>query len=391
MLWDKPKLLSHILIFGNFQLGLKQFDGLVPFLLCVATMILLVILLMRPWFNRISGRLYLLVAVMIFAVANSVTRKLTELGAQNLIDGRNPISFCNVLFVGNLCALVALFGIYYPQLRRTIFSRLLLRDWSYLLGVSLLSGALAPALIFGALERTTVNNVILVSRIEPPLILLLSVVLLGARVNRWVVAGAVMSSLGVLLTVILQPPQAEMIKMFNFQWGIGELMIAGGAIASAVANIISKVSLQKIPLGLFNVVRTVVGTAIFFIIALYLYGSDHFMDINSPLLWRWMIVYGTIIVVLGQLCWFAGLKRTSAAEVSLANSFNPIAGVLAAFLILGETPTQAQYIGGLVILFGIILNQIGIVQQNKLPIKTLEEKSISDEMEMSSSVGFKGL
>ncbi|MDJ0730663.1 MAG: DMT family transporter [Crocosphaera sp.] len=336
---------------------------------------------MVSWLNKIPGRLYLLVAVMIFAVANSVTRKLTELGAQNLIDGRNPISFCNVLFVGNLCALLALLGVYYPQLKRSVFSNLSSRDWCYLLLVALLSGALAPALFFSALEQTAVNNVILVSRIEPPLILFLSVVFLGARVNSWVVGGAIISSLGVVLTVVLQPVQPEMIQMSGFQLGIGELMTAGGAIASAIANIISKVSLQNIPLGFFNVMKTGLGTVIFFAIALFLYGQEHFMDVSSPLLWKWMIVYGTVIVVIGQLSWFAGLKRTSASEVSLANSFNPIAGILAAFLILGETPTTAQYMGGLVIFVGIMFNQIGIIQQNKP----------SEDNNISSSVGFKGI
>ncbi|EAZ90604.1 DMT family transporter [Crocosphaera chwakensis] len=332
-----------------------------------------------------SGRFYLLVGVMIFAVANSVTRKLTEIGAQNLIDGRNPISFCNVLFVGNLCALVALLGVYYPQLKKTAFKNLSLRNWGYLLLVALLSGALAPALFFSALERTAVNNVILVSRIEPPLILGLSVVFLGARVNRWVVSGAIVSTLGVILTVVLQPPQGDMIEMSGFQLGIGELMAAGGAVSSAIANIISKVSLQNISLGFFNVIKTALGTVIFFVIALLLYGKEHFMDISSPLLWKWMIVYGTIIVVVGQLCWFAGLKRTSASEVSLANAFNPIAGVLAAFLILGEIPTTAQYLGGLVIVLGIIFNQIGIVQQNKILSKAVPEQKMSNKTNLPPS------
>ena len=349
------------------------------------------ILLSQHWFSQISGRAYLLVAVTIFAAANSVTRKLTELGAQNLIEGRNPISFCNVLFVGNLCALVALLGLYHSQIKGAILRRLSLRDWGNLLGVALLSGALAPALFFGALERTAVNNVILVSRLEPPLILFLSVLWLGAKVNRWVVAGAIFSTLGVILSVVLQAPQGDFVSMGGLNLGLGELMTAGGAIASAIANLLSQVSLQTVPLGLFNLVKTALGTVIFFFVALFLYGSDHFMDVSSPLLWKWMVVYGTVIVVVGQLCWLAGLKRTSAAEVSLANSFNPIAGVLAAFLILGETPTTAQYIGGLVIIIGITLNQIGVVQQNKLPAKISHKESISGEIKISSSVGFKGL
>ena len=57
-------------------------------------------------FERIPGRVYLLTAIIIFAAGSPVTRKLIEIGANNLVDGRNPISFCNVLFVGNLCALL---------------------------------------------------------------------------------------------------------------------------------------------------------------------------------------------------------------------------------------------------------------------------------------------
>ncbi|NET02644.1 MAG: hypothetical protein F6K61_19270 [Sphaerospermopsis sp. SIO1G1] len=88
------------------------------------------------------GRTYLLLAILIFAAANSITRKLTEIGAQNLIDGRNPISFCNVLFVGNLCALLALIIIYGRQWNFTTVKQLSATDWLGLLGVAILSAYL---------------------------------------------------------------------------------------------------------------------------------------------------------------------------------------------------------------------------------------------------------
>lgn len=40
-----------------------------------------------------------------------------------------------------------------------------------MVAVALLAGALAPGLIFDALSRTPVNNVILIGRLEPPLTL----------------------------------------------------------------------------------------------------------------------------------------------------------------------------------------------------------------------------
>lgn len=337
--------------------------------------------------HRIPGRAYLLCAILIFASANAITRKLTELGTQNLIDGRNPISFCNLLFVGNLCALITLFLIYGKQLNVQLFKQLSGRDWLGLSSVAILAGALAPALFFTALEQTMVNNVVLVGRIEPPLSLALSILLLRERVNRWVVVGAMVSFIGVVLTVLLQPPGASM-GMMGFQVGQGELMAAAGAVCAAVATIISKVTLRHIALGVFAIFRTVLGTIIFFTVALKIYGPAHFRDVFSPFLWQWMLVYGAVIVVGGQLCLFAGLKRSSASEVSLANSFSPVAGILAAFLILGEAPTIAQYIGGSVIICGIVLNQIGVSQMPTQPPTTPE---VSAAQEMDVEVGFKGI
>lgn len=43
--------------------------------------------------NRIPGQTYLLLAIIIFAAANSITRKVTEIGAQNLITAGTPFHF----------------------------------------------------------------------------------------------------------------------------------------------------------------------------------------------------------------------------------------------------------------------------------------------------------
>ena len=337
--------------------------------------------------NKIPGRGYLLIAVLIFAASNSVTRRLTELGANNLIDGRNPISYCNVLFVGNICALLALIVIYGREWNPSAFNRLSAADWISLIAVAILSGALAPAFIFFALEQTAVNNVVLVGRIEPPLTLALSVLILRARVNSWIVIGAILAFIGVILTIVLQPTDSSAINMGGgFSIGKGELMTAIGAIALAIATIISKINLNRIPLGIFTIFRTALGTVIFFALAVKLYGIGHFMDVTTPIVWQLMLVYGAVIVVGGQLAWFQGLKTTNAADVALANSISPIAGIIAAFLILGEAPTVAHYIGGSVIIIGIICNQIGIARQND----SLERnKALVGEM--NEQVGFKGI
>lgn len=333
--------------------------------------------------KNIPGRAYLIVAIIIFAASSSVIRKLTEIGAQHLIDGRNPISFCNVFFAGNICALLLLIVIYRQQWTAQNLQHLSKSDWLGLSFVAILEGALAPALIFGALSLTMVNNVVLVGRIEPPLTLALSVFLLRERVNRWVVAGAIASFLGVLLTILLQSSGGNIVSMGGvIQIGKGELFTAGWAVCITISTIIGKVKLRQIPLGIFTVFRTVIGTIIFFVIVFKLFGIHHFIDIFSPFLWKWMLFYSVVIVVVGQLCFFTGLKKSTASDVSLASSFGPVAGILAAYWILGEAPNMAQYIGGGIIMCGIVLNQIGVARQNT---------QTSSMMEMENSVGFKGV
>ena len=296
--------------------------------------------------------------------------------------------FCNVLFVGNLCALLALIAIYAKEWNIQTLKRLSSVDWIGLVALATLSGALAPSLIFLALEQTAVNNVVLIGRIEPPLALALSVLILKDRVNIWVVVGAIVSFFGVVLTVVLQTSSENMVDMAGFSIGRGELMAIFGAIALAISTIISKVALRQIPLGIFTIFRTATGTVIFFLVVIKLFGARHFIDVFSPFIWQWMLIYGAVIVVGGQLAWFRGLKTTNAADVSLASSISPVAGILAAYFILEEAPTMAQYIGGSVIIIGIILNQIGVSRQQ------IDSKIISKEIEQKNrdmEVGFKGI
>jgi drug/metabolite transporter (DMT)-like permease len=333
-----------------------------------------------PNFNfkdRISGRGFLAIATLIFGVSNSVVRRLHELGEQYPINGRNSISFCNSLFVGNLCALIILSIIYHQDWNPKAIAQIKLKDWILLTIVAVLSGALAPALVFTALSQTMVNNVILVGRIEPILALALSISFLKVKTNSWVIGGAIAAFIGVAMTISLQSNNGVMI-------GRGELLTIIAAISSAVSSVISKVELEHIPLGVFTVYRTLVGTLVFGIIVVLLFGFEHFTDIFSPFLWQLMLVYSALIVVGGQLCWYMGIKKSTSADISLANSFTPISGILGSYLILGQVPNMAQFIGGSVILIGIGLGLIGVNMLRK-------KEQVYSAIAMNMESGFKGI
>jgi len=188
----------------------------------------------------------------------------------------------------------------------------------------------------------------------------ISVWLLRERVNRWDIMGACVAFLGVTLTILLQTSGAKMMNVGGGEVGLGEIFAGVAAIISVASTIIFKRQLAHVPLAIFSIFRTALGTVIFFFIALILYGKDHFMDVFSPFLWKWMLVYGPVIVVLGQLFWLKGLRSSTVSVSSLASSCTPVVAIVAAYLVLGEAPTLAQYIGGSLILCSIFLSQVGI-------------------------------
>jgi drug/metabolite transporter (DMT)-like permease len=331
--------------------------------------------------QRNLGKLYLWLAVAIFGAASSITRKIADLGTQHLVNGHNPVSLCNILFVGNLCALVILVALYRRDLNRQAMDSISRRQWPVLIIVAILAGALAPGLFFQALASTSVTNVVLIGRLEPPLTLVLSIWLLGERVNRWQLLGMIVAFIGVVLTIWLQPAS---VGMMGLRIGWGELFAALGAIASAVATLLTKKRLAQVPLSIFSVVRTGLGTLIFATLAIWLYGMMHFQELVSPFLWKWMLLYGSLVVVIGQSAWNIGMQTCSVATVGAISSFTPIFGIVAAFLILGEVPNPAQYLGGGVVLLGLYLSQLGMKRQFN------QVDSVATELTASSKIGFKG-
>jgi drug/metabolite transporter (DMT)-like permease len=179
-----------------------------------------------------------------------------------------------------------------------------------------------------------------------------------------------------------------MMNMGGFAIGLGEILTAIASIAVAIATIISKQHLSQIPVGIYSIFRTILGTVLFFFIALILYSKEHFIDVFSPFLWQWMLLYSAVIVVLGQLLWLRGFKTSSVSTASLVSSVTPLISIVGSYIILGEIPTQAQYIGGSLVLVGIFLSQIKTKRQINQFVSSMSVTQIKQKIE--AEMGFKG-
>ena len=335
--------------------------------------------------DKTQTLLFLGTAVLIFAASNSITRKIVQIGENNMVNGHNPISLCNVLFVGNLCSLAVMVCIFHHDWKPQILKALTVQNWIFLTLMGFLSGAIVPALVFSALGRTNVTNIVLIGRIEPILTLALGVYFLKSKINSFTILASLASAAGVIVTAFLKMPSTGGVPIPQGEVS-GEVLVAIAAVIASISTIMGKLQLQSVPLGIFTIYRNVLGTTIFFFVANILYGPSHFAEVLSPFLWKWMILYASVIVVTGQLCWLNGLKKATPTELNLASLLNPVAAILMAYLILREVPTLAQYIGGSLLLLGLILGLIGNQHQAIIDQAAKEQATLNQVNQVEDQI-----
>jgi len=327
---------------------------------------------------------WLWISILIFAASNAVVAKIGELGAMHPTpSGHNPISFCNLFFAGNLLAGITLLIVYRKNWRLQELKKVPFKIWICMFVLILFAGVLAPAFYFIALMLTEVTNVVLISTIEVPLSLFFAYLFFREKARLTAIIGALVAFGGIILIFVLkQPPMQHQMTMKMIDVGNpavnhflqtlpkgGEILTTLATLMSIVAVQISRSLLKSVSVGVFSVMRMVVGVILFSIIVMSVFGVHHFDDLLSPFLWEWMLVYGALIIVVGQIMWFKGVKKASSADISMATALTPIAGTLFAYLILGEIPNKAQIIGGIVILIGIAVSLIGELQAERRKVK----------------------
>ncbi|WP_420420673.1 DMT family transporter [Simkania sp.] len=328
----------------------------------------------KPPASRSFTLFWLWISILIFAASNAVVAKIGELGAMHpTASGHNPISFCNLFFTGNLLAGITLLIVYRKNWRLSELKQVSLKMWICMFVLILFAGVLAPAFYFIALMLTEVTNVVLISTIDVPLSLFFAYLFFREKARPLAILGALIAFGGIILIFLLnQPPMENRMTMKMIDVGNpavnqflqtlpkgGEILTTLATLMTIIATQISRSLLRSVSVGVYSVLRMMVGVVLFSIIVMSVFGVHHFDDLFSPFLWGWMIVYGALIIVVGQIMWYKGVKKASSADISMATALTPIAGTLFAYLILGEVPNKAQIIGGIVILFGIGVSLFG--------------------------------
>jgi drug/metabolite transporter (DMT)-like permease len=297
-----------------------------------------------------TGPTALLLGYVLFSgVRNTVLKFLQLEGAAHPINGENPISFCNVFFLSQLMlglVLVLQEPATVAQELRTIDrrSRLLIAIDSFL------GCFLAPLTFYLTLQQLSVITQTLLFSLSLPLSAFVAVWWLKERLPSrfWLSLGLILAGL-IIGKVLSSGPVMGMDHLIGFFWG----MVSVGA--TAVRNSLrQRLAVRQLSRGITSGVGNIVGALVFAVIALYVYGPQHFFYLRFWWVFWVIAVYGITLSlgteVLRQRC----ARYFSVAQVALFGTASLVISIGSAALFLGEPLTGPVLLSSLLILAGVL-------------------------------------
>lgn len=218
--------------------------------------------------------------------------------------------------------------------------------------------------LLNGLARTTTAEAGILTGATPALTAILAVALLKERVRIKNIAGIAGTVCGVLL---IQGALRGGLDSSHF-WG--NILVLCAAASESTFNIFSRVSAlrsgqrQTDPI----VITALVSAAALLMCIVPALFENPLKSIPALGLKEWLslVWYGAAATALAFICWYSGIRRCGAFAAAAFSGMMPLVSLLLSVALLGEKPEWHQWLGGLLIIFGMVLTGAGGEKQKRL-------------------------
>ncbi len=235
---------------------------------------------------------------------------------------------------------VASIAIFYMAVKRAS-PRVTKNKLGVLIYLGIVGTIFADLLYFFAMTKIPVLNAVLIGHMQPVFIVLIGFLILREeKLTKFDYAGiSLMMFSGLMVTTRTFHNLAEL-KLGS----TGDLMVLAATIAWATAAIAVRKYLRDMHSSVITFYRFSIASIFF---AFYL-------SLNSGIIIKniYQILVG-VVVGVGTILYYEGLKRIKAAQVSALELSSPFFASIFAFLILGELLTVMQVTGILLLFLGV--------------------------------------
>lgn len=259
-----------------------------------------------------------------------------------------PLSLTFARWFPALLILLALF--YRPT--KTALPKLL-PHWKILTLLGVLGIVTFPATLYQGLKTTSALNASLYLAVVPVLVQFLNLALFKERIKPMILAGAVLSFVGVLWLL----SQGQWQRLATLDINQGDLWAMGSALSWAVYCSLIRFR----PAGLPNTVFLTTLTAL----AMLAFSPFFLWELarESATIWQnltalqWLGIGYLIIApsILSYACWNHGIAIVGSAKAAVMTNFTPLFAALFGILLLGEQVQLFHWVSAGLIGAGVLL------------------------------------
>jgi drug/metabolite transporter (DMT)-like permease len=291
----------------------------------------------------------LVAATALFALGPVVLKLLVMMGGRFGLKHPDAISFCNVLFVGNLCAAIVTLIVFGSRSVFLEMLRLPRRAVASLLLASTVA-TIYPAMIFIALEYTSIFNVVLVSRFNGVALAVFGWLSGKSDLRRPEAAGYAVMAVSVLGLLL--------VNNHGFYINTGEALVLTASIFYVLIEVLNQKATAHCTVHTYVFFRNAVSAGIFFGVASYLFGFNHFADAFTGDLWILMVIYAAFAVVAAQWLWLKATAVLSVGIVANMQLVNPAFSLAFALILLHERPRAIDGLVVALLLIGVMIPRL---------------------------------
>lgn len=207
--------------------------------------------------------------------------------------------------------------------------------------IGIVGTVIADLLYFFSLTKISVVNAVLIGHMQPVFIILIGFFILKEdKLTKYDYIGILIMMVAGLFVTTKTLQNLFMLKLGTR----GDLFVLLATIAWATTAIVMRKYLRDLNAGVLTFYRFFIASIVFVI---YLLSTSSIM-LSNP----YQVIVG-IVVGIGTILFYEGLKRIKAAQVSALELSAPFFAALLGFLILGEIVTVMQILGIVLLMIGI--------------------------------------
>jgi drug/metabolite transporter (DMT)-like permease len=274
----------------------------------------------------------------------------THLVAKRVVSQLSPE--LSLFWRSLIAALSSMAWLLYENHRTALLHQLRLRQVVLLLVLGLLAVPLNQWCFLAGVRLSTPANASLMYALTPVWTLLLSSALHQERLTALKLTGVLLAVGGVVLVLWEEAP------LPSSSTTLGNWLLLLASWAWALYTVLS----QRVAMQLGALKTTALSMVLGWMLYLPLWaalGAELGLELLSPSLVLELLYMGVVTSGIGYLLWVAVLQRLEASKVAVFATLQPVLTTLAAVPLFGFVPSFPFLLGGMAILAGMLLTQLG--------------------------------